>query len=98
MKNLKLYEYYGPQGADAGTEERVELLMEAQGKLSEAIALIEQGLMGTSHERHAKSYILGHLRTWMDSGNRFDMGIQQYIDKLQEEEDEYDGEEYEEED
>jgi hypothetical protein len=54
--------------------------------------------MGTSHERHAKSYILGHLRTWMDSGNRFDMGIQQYIDKLQEEEDEYDGEEYEEED
>ena len=98
MKNLKLYEYYGPQGADAGTEERVELLMEAPGKLNEAIALIEQGLMGTSHQRHAETYLLGHLRNWMDSGNRFDMGIQQYIDKLQEEEEEYDGEEYEEED
>jgi hypothetical protein len=95
MKNLQVYEYYGPQGPDAGVEERVELLTEAQEKLNEAIALIEQGLIGTSHQRHAETYILGHLRNWIDSGNRFDMGIQQYIDKLQEEGD-YEEEDYEE--
>jgi hypothetical protein len=94
MKNLKVYEYYGPQGADAGMEERIELLTEAQEKLEEAIALVEQGLMGTSHQRHAEAYILGHLRNWVDSSNRFDMGIQQYIDKLQEE-GEYEDEEEE---
>jgi hypothetical protein len=94
MKNLKVYESFGPQG-DMPTEERIELLSEAQAKLAEAISLIEQGLRGTSHQRHAESYLLGHLNNWMDSGNRFDMGIQQYIDKL-EEESEYDEENFEE--
>jgi hypothetical protein len=31
----------------------------------------------------------------MDSGNRFDMGIQQYIDKFKEEQEEINGEEEE---
>ena len=85
MKNLQLYEYYGPRGEHADLEERKELLMEAQVKLNEAITLIEQGLKGTSHERYANSYIVAHLRNWVD-GSGYDMGIQQYIDKLEEEE------------
>ena len=47
MKNLQLYEYYGPRGEHADKEERIELLIEAQAKLNEAIDLIEQGLKGT---------------------------------------------------
>ena len=92
MKNLKVYEYYGPQGSDTPKEERIELLMEAQVKLNEAIDLIEQGLMGTSHERYANSYIVAHLKNWVDASG-YDMGIQQYIDKIDEEEEEGDYEE-----
>ena len=92
MKNLKVYEYYGPQGSDTPKEERIELLMEAQIKLNEAIDLIEQGLMGTSHERYANSYIVAHLKNWVDASG-YDMGIQQYIDKIDEEEEEGDYEE-----
>lgn len=92
MKNLELYEYYGPGGEYSDPQERIELLQEAQGKLTEAVDLIEQALKGTTHERHAKAYLIGHLNNWIDSGNRFDMGIQQYIDKLQEEEEEWEDE------
>ena len=92
MKNLKVYEYYGPQGSDTPKEERIELLMEAQIKLNEAIDLIEQGLMGTSHERYANSYIVAHLKNWVDASG-YDIGIQQYIDKIDEEEAEGDYEE-----
>lgn len=94
MKNLQLYEYYGPRGEHADTQERIELLIEAQQKLSETVALIEEALKGTSHERHADAYIIGHLNNWID-GSGYDMGIQQYIDKLQEES-EYEEEDYEE--
>lgn len=94
MKNLQLYEYYGPRGEHADTQERIELLIEAQQKLSETVALIEEALKGTTHERHADAYIIGHLNNWID-GSGYDMGIQQYIDKLQEES-EYDEEDYEE--
>ena len=94
MKNLKVYEYYGPQGSDTPKEERIELLMEAQIKLNEAIDLIEQGLMGTSHERYANSYIVAHLKNWVDASG-YDMGIQQYIDKIDEEEEDGDYDEEE---
>jgi hypothetical protein len=71
--------------------ERIELLVEAQDKLSQAINLIEEGLRGTSHERHADAYIIGHLRSWIDAYG-YDMGIQQYIDRLDEEDEEEDEE------
>jgi hypothetical protein len=83
MKNLELYESFGPNGG-MPIGERIELLMEAQQKLSETVDLIEQALKGTSHERHADAYIIGHLNNWID-GSGYDMGIQQYMDKLQEE-------------
>jgi hypothetical protein len=95
MKNLKVYEYYGPQGAFADPQERIEILEEAQAKLEEAIGLIEEALKGSSHQRHAETYIIGHLNNWVDSGNRFDMGIQQYIDKFKEEQEEAGGEDEE---
>lgn len=93
MKNIKLYEGFDSEDL---IEERIKLLEEAQAKLEEAIGLIDKALRGTTHQRHADAYLLGHLRNWMDSGNRFDMGIQQYIDKLREEEEYFDDEEYEE--
>ena len=71
--------------------ERINLLVEAQENLSRAISLIEEGLRGTSHERHADAYIIGHLRSWIDAYG-YDMGIQQYIDRLDEDEDEEDEE------
>lgn len=94
MKNLQLYEYYGPRGEHADPQERIELLQEAQDKLGEVIEMVDQALKGTTHQRHAETYLLGHLNNWMDSGNRFDMGIQQYIDKLQEEGEYEEDEEY----
>lgn len=69
--------------------DRIDLLIEAQDKLSQAISLIEEGLKGTSYERHADAYIIGHLRSWIDAYG-YDMGVQQYIDRLDEdEEDEF---------
>jgi len=53
MKNLQSYEYYGPKYP----QERIELLEEAQEKLGEAIGLIEEALKGSSHQRHAETYI-----------------------------------------
>ena len=74
-------------------EERKELLFEAQEQLNSAIANIETALRGTGHEHHADAYILGHLRNWVDASG-YDMGVQQYIDKLEEEE--YEEEDFEE--
>ena len=91
MKNLQLYESYGPRYP----QERIELLEEAQEKLGEVIGLVEEALKGSSHQRHAETYILSHLNNWLDSGNRFDIGIQQYIDKFKEEQEETNGEDAE---
>jgi hypothetical protein len=71
--------------------DRIDLLVEAQDKLSQAISLIEEGLRGTSHARHADAYIIGHLRSWIDAYG-YDMGIQQYIDRLDNEDEEEDDE------
>lgn len=67
--------------------ERIDLLIKAQDKLSQTINLIEEGLKGTSHEQHAKAYIVGHLHNWIDAYD-YNMGIQQYINCLDKREDE----------
>lgn len=64
------------------TNERIDLLDDAQCKLSEAIELIRTALKGTEHETHARYYILGHLENWIDAQSSFNMGIQQYMDAL----------------
>jgi hypothetical protein len=76
---------YNLKAIDMNLEERKELLFEAQEQLNLAIANIETALRGTSHEHHADAYILGHLRNWVCAWG-YDMGVQQYIDKLEEEE------------
>jgi hypothetical protein len=72
--------------------ERIDCLNEATEQLYKAIDNIKDALRGTSHEGHANAYILPHLRSWIDSDNRFNMGIQQYIDRLDEEDEEEDEE------
>jgi len=63
--------------------ERIELLENAQDKLASAIDLIEIALRGTEHRDHAKAYIIPHLKSWLYGENTINMGIQQYIDVLE---------------
>ena len=62
------------------TEERIIDLSEAMDMIADAC---ENALEGSEHEAHANAYILPQLRTWIDSGNRFDTGCRQYIEQLQ---------------
>lgn len=64
--------------------DRIEALHDAEHQLNLAIDNIKVALRGTSHEGHANAYIVGHLTSWLDS-DRFNMGIAQYIEKLNEE-------------
>ena len=63
--------------------ERIQLLEEAQDALSQAVRNIEDALQGTNYQSHSRAYIVGHLESWLDSPDRFNMGIQQYIDRLE---------------
>lgn len=69
--------------------DRKETLYEAAEQLNLAIDNIRCALRGTSMEGHANAYIIGHLRSWLDGDGTYNMGIHQYIDKLEEEEDEF---------
>lgn len=66
--------------------DRQNILLDASEQLNLAIDNIRVALRDTSFESHANSYIIPHLVSWDDSDNPFNMGIQQYIDKLNEEE------------
>jgi len=48
-------------------EERIELLDEAEEKLWEVIDLIRGAVKDTSEEGRAESYILPHLKSWINS-------------------------------
>ena len=85
MENLKVYESFGPGGSENDYQERIDLLMEAQDGLRNVITLIKKALMGTSQSSYANAYIIKHLENWVDSEGRYDMGIQQFIDRLEEE-------------
>jgi len=64
-------------------EERITELSVAMDMIADACGLIEDALEGSEHQAHANAYILPQLRTWIDSGNRFDWGCRQYIEELQ---------------
>ena len=66
--------------------ERIELLREAQEQLNQSIELIRVALRGTNQETHANAYILGHLKNWVDASGNYNMGIEQYIEELEYEE------------
>ena len=63
------------------TENKIDSLFQAQCLIAEATQLIQHALDGTEQEFHADAYIVSHLNNWIDS-NGYDMGIQQYIDEL----------------
>ena len=69
-------------------EERKQALYDAIQQLDLAIRNIEVALKGTSFKGHADAYIIGHLRGWIDGEGTYNMGIQQYIDRLDDKEDE----------
>jgi len=62
--------------------DRIEMLERADWNLRDVIKQISDALQGTEHESHANAYIISHLTTWLDGG-RFDMGIAQYQEALQ---------------
>jgi hypothetical protein len=66
--------------------DRKQALYEAAEQLNLAIDNIKHALRGTSMEGHANAYIVGHLRSWLDGDGTYNMGIYQYIDRLDEEE------------
>ena len=68
------------------TRDRQNILYDASEQLNLVIDNIRVALRDTSFESHANAYIIPHLVSWDDSNNPFNMGIQQYIDKLNEEE------------
>jgi hypothetical protein len=67
--------------------DREQLLYEAMEQLNAAIINIKTALKGTVHEGHSNAYIIGHLRSWVDAEGTYNMGIQQYIDRLDENDD-----------
>lgn len=71
-------------------EERNDLLQEAMEALANSVDLLQTALRGTSHYSHANSYIIPHLRGWIDGCGSYNMGIQQYMDSLCESEEEED--------
>ena len=71
-------------------EERNDILQEAMDALANSVDLLEIALRGTSHYSHANSYIIPHLRGWIDGGGSYNMGIQQYMDIISESEEEED--------
>ncbi len=68
--------------------DRIDLLDEAKDELQSAIQKIRDAVRGTSLEGHANAYIIGHLRSWLDAAGTYNMGIQQYIDRMHDEDDE----------
>jgi len=68
------------------TRDRQNILYDASEQLNLVIDNIRVALRDTSFESHANAYIIPHLVSWDYSDNSFNMGIQQYIDKLNEEE------------
>ena len=71
-------------------EDKIDLLNEATEQLLAAVNNIEEALRGTSLAGHANAYIIPHLHSWINSDNRFNMGVQQYIESLYDRDDERD--------
>ena len=72
--------------------DRKDNLHEAMELLELAINHIEIALKGTSLKGHADAYIIGHLRSWVDAEGTYNMGIQQYIDRLDDEDEDEENE------
>lgn len=82
--NIKKYISEGKLIKEEDIEDILYDLEQAKDMLAEVVDLIRQALRGTNQSKHAESYILSHLENWIDSRG-YDMGIQQYIDEIKQE-------------
>jgi hypothetical protein len=67
------------------TQERIEMLEEAQEKLREAVELLKAALEDTEYENYAKNYLIAQIETKIDAESEWitgDENIQAYIEKL----------------
>lgn len=64
--------------------ERLDLLDQAWSKMYEALSLVQEALEGTEHEDIED--FTKKVQNLCDSNNVFEMGIQQYMDALIDEE------------
>lgn len=71
------------------TDERIELLREAQEKLAEAIDLIEDAVAGSLRQGNVEAYIVDHLRIMATADHGFvsrDLNLDNVIKGLREDE------------
>ena len=71
-------------------EERIEMLQEAQEKMREAAALINEAIEGLPNKRNIEVYLIPAIVTRIDSDSEWlskDLTIQNIIDELSEETD-----------
>lgn len=65
--------------------EKIEWLEEASKKIYEAIQLIKDAVEDTSEKRRANSYIIPHLKSWVEDSNQIS-NIPELIREIEEEE------------
>lgn len=66
--------------------ERIDKLEEAQEKIIEAIALIEEAVDETSFKISASYYIVPHLANWVYGNNPYDESIPKIIQGIEDNE------------
>jgi hypothetical protein len=71
------------------TDERIEMVQQAQEMLHEVIELVEQAVAGTGAERYTEAYLLAQLKIRAGSGHGYltnDQTLDDVIDSLREDE------------
>lgn len=78
------------------TDERIEMVQQAQELLHEVIELVQQAVAGTGAEKYTEAYLLAHLKIRAGSGHGYltrDQTLDDVIDSLKEDEEEEEPEE-----
>ena len=71
------------------TDERVEMVRQAQEMLHEVIELVQRAVAGTGAEKYTEAYLLAHLKIRAGSGHGYltnDQTLDDVIESLQEDE------------
>lgn len=78
------------------TDERIDMVQQAQELLHEAIELVERAVAGTGAERYTDAYLLAQLKIRAGSGHGYltnDQTLDDVIESLKEEDEEDEGDE-----
>ena len=65
-------------------QDRIDLVLEAEQKIAEAISNIQDAVKGTPEETECNTYIVGHLNTWIGNGNPYDHHTGKIVEALEE--------------